>query len=140
MTVSLLLEITIFKVQLLQNVLPTHFSVMMNKCWVVSWILKNDSLSLEEEKRISQKQIYIKLKCSWHYWADLPVGPVERDLLCMYVCLQVQGKKKKNSGKVAKAPTRHHILEMLSCKEPQPPPTTITLANTKLKPFQACYG
>lgn len=95
MTVSPLLEITTFKVQLLQNVLLTHFSVIMNKFWVVRWVLKNDGLSLEEEKWISQKQIYIKLKCSWRSWADSPLVPVERDLLCRYVCLQVQEKNKK---------------------------------------------
>lgn len=62
MTISLLLEMTIFKAQLLQNVLLTHFGVPLNNLWVMTWILKNDSLSLEGGKKSkSQMQIYITL-------------------------------------------------------------------------------
>lgn len=98
---------------------PTSASSWTNvESWAEFWRMM--VFHEKRKKRISQKQIYIKWKCSWCYWANVPLVPEEGDSLCRYVCLQVQ-EKKEPSGNVAKVPTRPHILETLSCKEPQPP-------------------
>lgn len=138
MTISLLLEMTIFKAQLLQNVLLTHFGVPLNNLWVMTWILKNDSLSLEGKK----KKANHKCKSILHYWANLLLMLVKRGLLWMYVCLQVPPKKQKEKKKKnPEAPHRPHTLAVLSCKEPQlpspalpPPPTTLQHYTCKPKP------
>lgn len=144
MTISLLLEMTIFKAQLLQNVLLTHFGVPLNNLWVMTWILKNDSLSLEGEKKANHK-----CKSILHYWADLLLMLVKRGLLWMYVCLQVPPKKqkKKPQKKTQSALQTPHsgsaLLQRtttpLPCPHPQPP-YNITLANPNPKLFQGCYG
>lgn len=108
--------------QLLQNVLLTHFGVPLSNLWVMTWILKNDGLSLEEKKKESQMQIYITVRI--YFWCWWKGG-------LLYVCVPASPKKKK---KRKCSPAKNHN------SPPPQPPYNITLANPKPKLFQACYG
>lgn len=110
--------------------------------WCQSQQLFTCDLNFEEWRSggASQMQIYLKLKLKplLHYWTDLPLALVEQGLLCRYLCLQVQ--KKKPVVMYPKCFPDPTFWKRSPAKNHNPPPTSTTLAITKPKPFQACYG
>lgn len=117
-----------------------NFSFCKMCCWPTSVSSWTNELSFEEwwpftrrgKKNITKANLfYIKVLMMLLSWFASGTGRMGFTL----VSASARKKKQKNSGNVSKAPTRPHILETLSCKEPQPPTYNYYTCKHKTKAF-----